>query len=191
MPPTVNSGKRVNRHCFWRDGRILSVLSAYVSLSQGLPNAFLLGSREAPPAYPRASGGASPWCEQGPQGRDRGVTITGDNKNPCTLQFRHMNPSGKSLNLPYSINRPFHPEAVKPTAAAAPIIPSLVPPWPDRWEFDAASMASFWVTTLAVHVRPKAISPARMYPPHMPHILLDHFPLRHDASRAYGPSSKD
>ena len=62
---------------------------------------------------------------------------------PLSLNWATVVFSGQSRKFPNSIYRPVHPAWVNPTAAAAPMIPSLEPPWPDRWTLPAARNALF------------------------------------------------
>ncbi len=70
--------------------------------------------------------------------------------------------SGTSRRWPktlrYSMRRPFQPSAVRPTPAAAPMIPSSVPPCPLRRAPAAAARASACVTTSTAARLPKATS---------------------------------
>jgi molybdenum storage protein len=58
------------------------------------------------------------------------IALRSIDKTPIPLLF---NPAtvvcpGQSRRFPHSMNRPDHPERVNPTAAAAPMMPSFVPP---------------------------------------------------------------
>ena len=77
--------------------------------------------------------------------RNLPVAVQGDGKNvePLELGYPAPFPVNRAVSR-YSMNRPLQPWAVSPTAAAAPMMPSFVPPWPERCIPRAASRASLW-----------------------------------------------